>query len=143
MENKEIIAALRKFVAKRSGLDWRNYYYSYADVEGVKAYRADRAEIAKDGKHARQLLTLCESLEIPLTRLITSTDRLTINATTGEVNYTPGQDATTEYRAAVCRACASAIWNWLVDTERARNRAEVQAWIKARLGRSIANVWFN
>jgi hypothetical protein len=143
MENKEIIAALRKFVAKRSGLDWRNYYCSYADVDGVKAYRADRAEIAKDGKHARQLLTLCELLKIPLTRLVRSQDRLNMNVETASVEYTTGQYFPTEYRAAVCRACASAIWDWLINTERARNRAEVQAWIKARLGRGIANAWFN
>ena len=143
MENNEIITALRKFVGKRSGLDWRNYYYSYADIDGVKAYRADRADIAKDGKHARELLNLCESLEIPFGHLVGSKERLTLNATSGEVNYTPGQDATTEYRAAVCRACALAIWNWLIDTGRARNRAEIQGWIKMRLGRGIANTWFN
>jgi hypothetical protein len=143
MNNKEIIAALRKFVGKRSGLDWRNYYYNFTDIDGVKAFRADRRAIAKDGKHGRELLTLCESLEIPFGHLVGSKKRLTLDATSGEVDYTPGQDMVTEYRAAVCRACASAIWNWLVDTERARNRAEVQAWIKARLGRSIANVWFN
>jgi len=143
MDNKEIIAALRKFIGQRSGIEWRNYYYSYRDIEGVKAFRADKRDIAKDGKHARELLTLCESLEIPLTELIDSRGRLTINAQKGKVDYTAGQDWTTEYRAAVCRACVSAIWHWLIATERARNRTEVQAWIKMRLGRGMVNAWFN
>jgi hypothetical protein len=82
-------------------------------------------------------------LKIPLTRLVRSQDRLNMNVETASVEYTTGQYFPTEYRAAVCRACASAIWDWLINTERARNRAEVQAWIKARLGRGIANAWFN
>lgn len=152
MTKSDLIAALRGFIAQRSGIDARNYFSDWRDTSGVAAFRADYRRILKQGRHARELLRVIEQRESITTEdilLRSKGGRLEITEKDGRVSvdYCAGQYYATEYRAAACAFLANIIWRRIgadiaeggkeVTGDAIRKRARVL------LGRSIANAWFN
>lgn len=106
-----IISALRAFVAQRSGIEYANY--------GERSsFMGDYRRILKDGRDARLLFSAIEWRDsITAEHLIEATrafsGRLQITTQPDgsvAVTYCAGQYFPTEYRAAVCAVCASALW---------------------------------
>jgi hypothetical protein len=58
------------------------------------------------------------------------------------LDYCAGQYFPTEYRAAVCRALASVLWNYWRDGGR-YTADQIRAAAKSNLGRGITRRWFN
>ena len=154
MEKKQIIAALRAFIAQRSGLEFANY-------GDVTSNRAEQRSITRDGAQARELLRAVE-----LRDSITAQDIIlaTRHAFSGRLNiaqrddgavtvdYCAGQYFPTEYRAAVCAVCASALWHHMradysAGFEQSAGRpvtgAELRAAFRREYGRAIASRWVN
>jgi hypothetical protein len=109
-----ILAALRKFVGQRPGLDFANY-------GDAAAYRAESRSITRDLNHAKTLLRKVETASgISGLNLIEATrgSRLKIVETlTGhKVEYCTGQYFPTEYRRAVAAVCAGALWDYIRET---------------------------
>lgn len=109
-----ILTALRKFIGQRPGLDFANY-------GDAASYRAECRSITRDLNHARALLRKVEMASgISGLNLIEATrgSRLKIVETlTGhKVEYCTGQYFPTEYRAAVARLCANALWDYIRET---------------------------
>lgn len=142
MEKSNAIALLRAFIGQRSGLTWRDYYYDFRDVEGVKAYKADMRQIARDGRDARALLAFVEGrdsitgedMERAARRAFSG--RLTLAS--DRIDYCTGQSFGNEYRAAVCAAMAAAIIDyWRSDGNDWRKLA------RGYFGRGLASRWFD
>lgn len=137
----EICAMLRAFVAKRSGLDWRNYLSDWSNKTGMDALRSDRSRILQHGRDARALLSFVEDSSIPVEFLMREleTGRLTFDSARVELDYCTGQYFPTEYRAAVCRVLSNAIWRFYRDNV----TTDVRAFARDTFGRGIASRWFN
>jgi hypothetical protein len=133
----EILEALARFVAQRSGIDGRNYGGSR------EAFLGDYRRILRDGREARALLRVVElSTCLPDSILVDvlKSGRLTWNGK--RLDYCAGQYFPTEYRAAVCRALASVLWNYWGDGGR-YTADQIRAAAKSNLGRGITRRWFN
>jgi len=133
----EILEALARFVAQRSGIDGRNYGGSR------EAFLGDYRRILRDGQSARALLRVVElSTCLPDSILVDvlKSGRLTWDGK--RLDYCVGQYFPTEYRAAVCRALASVLWNYWGDGGR-YTADQIRAAAKSNLGRGIARRWFN
>lgn len=103
--------AIKDWVRQRPGLDPRNYISHWADAAGRAAYRSDARRITRQLHDAQELLRACQLWHISeaaLAAQMTLRERLTWNGLT--LDYTTGQYWPTEYRAAACRALASALW---------------------------------
>lgn len=137
----EICTMLRAFVAQRSGLDWRNYASDWRDKSGMDALRSDRNRILQHGRDARALLSFVEHSPIPVEFIMREleTGRLTFDSARGELDYCAGQYFAVEYRAAVCRTLANAIWRFYRDNV----TPDVRAFARETFGRAIASRWFN
>lgn len=137
----EICAKLRAFVAQRSGLDWRNYLSDWSNKTGMDALRSDRNRILQHGRDARALLSFVEHSPIPVEFIMREleTGRLTFDSARGELDYCAGQHFPTEYRAAVCRTLANAIWRFYRDNV----TPDVRQFARDTFGRAIASRWFN
>jgi hypothetical protein len=158
-----ILAALRGFVAQRSGMDYRNY-------GDASSYNADRRKITRDGQTALTLLRDVENSSITAEELTGAfrafSGRLSLHVTDdGNVtlDYCAGQYFPTEYRAAVCAVAAQAMWDYVRDhcmpapTKRVNGMTYVERetgrdiragdWLrryfKRRYGRAIASRWFD
>lgn len=156
-----VIAALRAFIAQRSGLDWRDYAGDRASL------MSDHRPILKHGRHARQLLRAVE-----LTDTITAEDlieaskrafsgRLTLKVRDDgavAVEYCTGQYFPTEYRNAACAVLASALWYYWrahcmpapkvdasgIDTYGGLSAGDwLRRYARREFGRSIAAAWFS
>lgn len=107
-----IVEALHQFIKQRPGLEYGNY-------GDPQAYRAEMRSITRDLNHARTLLRRVEWSSISGVDLMDAarSGRLKIEATPDgvKVDYTTGQYWPVEYRAAVARLCASALWGWTRD----------------------------
>jgi len=133
----EILEALARFVAQRSGIDGRIYGGSR------EAFLGDYRRIQRDGREARALLRVVElSTCLPDSILVDvlKSGRLTWNGK--RLDYCAGQYFPTEYRAAACRALASVLWNYWRDGGR-YTADQIRAAAKSNLGRGIARRWFN
>jgi len=133
----EILEALARFTAQRSGIDGRNYGGSR------EAFLGDYRRILRDGREARALLRVVHlSTCLPDSILveILNNGRLTWDGK--RLDYCAGQYFPTEYRAAVCRALASVLWNYWGDGGR-YTADQIRAAAKSNLGRGIARRWFN
>jgi len=137
----EICAKLRAFIAQRSGLDWRNYASDWRDKSGMSALRSDRSRILLHGRDARTLLSFVESSPMPVDFIMREleTGRLTFDPSRNALDYCAGQYFPTEYRAAVCRTLANAIWRFYRDNV----KPDVQQFARDTFGRGIASRWFN
>lgn len=130
-----ITAALHRFVSQRSGIDGRNY------GESREAFLADYRRILRDGRDARAMLRAAELCRLPETALVEAmrSGRLTWDGS--RLEYCTGQYFPTEYRAAACRALASALWlHWRSD---AGTCETIRAEARRSLGRGIARRWFD
>ena len=132
----EIIEALARFVAQRSGIDGRNYGGSR------EAFMGDYRRILRDGRDARAMLRLVDlSQGLPGETLaeVLRSGRLTWDGQ--HLEFCACQYHPTEYRAAACRALASALWRYWGTTGASCDR--IQAAARRHLGRGIAKRWFN
>ena len=132
----EILEALARFVAQRSGIDARNYGGSR------EAFMWDYRRILRDGRDARALLrvvTLSTCLPDSILMYVLKSGRLTWDGT--RLDYCTGQYFPTEYRGAVCRALADALWNYWRDGDR-YSADQIREAARMNLGRGIARRWF-
>lgn len=113
-----ILDALRGLAESRPGLDPRNYVTHGADDAGRRAYRADARRATRDLRDARALLRQVELAGLTgadLARAVEGESRICRHYSGARLlalEYVPGQYYATEYRAAVCRVAASALWSW-------------------------------
>lgn len=138
MNKQDIITALRKHIAGRSGIDFRNYGDRASAME-------DYRKILRHGKQARAMLRAIELRESITADMLESafqraySGRLSYSVDKG-CDYCAGQYYATEYRAAACAVLACALRNYWLDD--GRKMDEVRKLARAELGRAIANVWF-
>jgi hypothetical protein len=146
MNRNHIIESLRKFIAGRSGIDFRNY----SDRESaMQDYRV----ILRHGKDARAMLRVVELSSMTAEELLAGfcahSGRLTYTEGKG-CDYTAGQYYATEYRAAACAVLARAIGQAVIDDFNANKtsitlgtaRDHLLRHAKRNLGRAIAGRWF-
>jgi len=139
-----ILDGLRRVIAQRSGIDWRNYFSDGRDADGRRAFNSDRYTIARDGRDARRLLEY-----VAAATLITADDiaararggRLELSDDRRTWHYTAGQYFATEYRAAVARLLAGVIWDYLRDGHDTADGIRRRA--RQIFGRGIASRYFN
>ena len=135
----EQLAALRAFVSRRSGIDWRDY-------GDRQSFLADYRRILRDGRDARTMLRYLEmaarnAAEAGKPMLLPQgVNRLAWRDRCWD--FTPGQYHPTEYRAAACRWLAAAIEaHWDVPYGPGRRDAILRA-ARRTFGRAIAKRWF-
>lgn len=141
-----LLSMLGRFARQRPGLEFGNY-------GDVAAYRAEMRSIGKDLSDARVLLSAVESSSMPVETLLDQLHhRLTlIERPDGrfELDYCVGQYWCTEYRPAVCRALADALWCYHRDDYVATRRGHesegdaVRREFRRRFGRGMARRWFS
>ena len=138
-----ILAALRKWIAQRPGLDARNY-----DASG---YRSACRTVARQRRDALEMLRFVElSGSITGDMLADSfphsfSGRLSWNGV--RLDYCAGQYWPTEYRAAAAAVLAGAIWAWLRDECCPKDEEHKGDWIRSaarrNFGRGLASRWLN
>jgi hypothetical protein len=110
LTDSQLISALIKFTNQKPGMDAREY-------GSWKEYRQWARRITRDRHDALVLLTAVAERPAAIGYLRhyleTSGDRLTL--IDNKINYCVGQYFPTEYRPAVARACASALWAYWRD----------------------------
>lgn len=135
----EIVGALYLWIAQRPGLDFHNY-------GDIRRYRAEMRRIQRDLADARALIRAVELSSIEGEHLLAAmrgaySGRLTW---TGRgLDYCTGQYWPTEYRAAVCAVCASALWRHYAADAPANGGKELRARMRRMFGRGIASRWFS
>jgi hypothetical protein len=107
METNDIINALRAFVEQRPGLEPVNY-------GSWTSYRQESREVTRDLHDAREILNVAR-WTVTADDILSAArgSRLSINERPDGVaiDYCIGQYFPTEYRKAVCRVVAQALWN--------------------------------
>jgi hypothetical protein len=135
------VALCRAYIAKRPRLDWRDYMRDWRDSDGRATYRSESRRITQQLKDARALLRFCELYSVDITTALSNPgDRLFIDG--DKLTYHVGQYWPTEYRAAVVRAAASAIWAYWRD-KCGYGADVIRLKARAEFGRGIAARWFN
>lgn len=134
-----LIAALRRFIAQRPGMDPCNY----ADH---RAYRSESRSITQDRQHAEAILAQVEWRDSLTADNIVGASkhafsgRLAIGEPAPgkfELDYCTGQYFPTEYRKAAASVLASALWDyWRTDGNSPRDLG------RKTFGRTIANRYF-
>jgi hypothetical protein len=132
----------RAFIAKRPGLDPRNYIRDGRDSYGRALYISESRRITQQLNDARRLLRYCELNGVDLNAQLIHRDRLHFDAN-GALEYHVGQYWPTEYRAAVARVAAVAIWYFWRDQCNIDTGDKLRATARAEFGRGIASRWFN
>jgi hypothetical protein len=149
MNRQPIIEAIRKHIASRSGIDFRNYGDRASAME-------DYRKILRHGKDARAMLRVIELSHMTAEELLAGfraySGRLTYTEGKG-CDYCAGQYYATEYRAAACAVLANAIGQAVMDDfnqAKAQNglalgtaRQHLLSYVRRNLGRGIASRWFN
>lgn len=144
-QKHDIIAALRRFIAQRPGLEPGNYISGWNDVEGRRMYRAESRQITRDRHDAATLLRYVEMSGVDGSRLakVLTGRRLTWDG--AQLNYCTGQYFPVEYRPAAARALAAALWDYWCDDIGPGKEGTADA-IRKRahnaLGRRLANRFF-
>jgi hypothetical protein len=142
MTKAAMIEALSRFIAQRSGMDYRNYGER-------ESFLGDYRPILRHGRHARAMLGAIRWRDsITAERLIEASRAYSgrlqfIAREDGAVamEYTTGQYFATEYRAAACAVMAQALWDyWREDCE---TGDDIRRQAKKELGRGIAQSWFS
>lgn len=147
METKEIIEALRKFVEQRPGLH-------PADYDSPESYQQESREVTRDLHDARELLKVASWMLLREPEEILAAARGSrLSITEGPdgiaVDYRTGQYFPTEYRKAVCRVLAQALWD--SNSERYAESAEpgesagdaIRRRFRQIFGRRIADRYFD
>ena len=128
-----ILHKLIDFVDSRPGFDPRNY-------SDAPSYRADMRRAMRDRQDAHVMIRHCHAAVEPYLRDALRTGRLTLRDD-GTLDYCTGQYYPTEYRAAVCRVLASALWAyWRTPTSTGDS---LRATARAVLPRGVAKRWFS
>ena len=144
-----ILEALAVFIRQRPGIDPRNYISDRRDTEGRRLYRAEVREVTRDLHDARALLAAVDASSVTgeeLASRLSPGSRLSWDG--ARIDYCTGQYFPTEYRAAVARTCASALWYaWADEYHASRGTTEgtrdhVQKRARSYFGRGIAKRWF-
>lgn len=144
IDRNEILDALERHIGQRSGIDRRNYFNSWADEEGVKAFKIDYRQIIRDGKEARRLISFIRrSRTISYWDIVAATKhaysgRLVWNEKARCFNYLTGQYFPTEYRCAVCVVLAAVLWKWCDRTP-----YDKKQFFKNEFGRGMQKRWFS
>lgn len=127
---EKVCGELRKFICSRSGIDWRDYYSTWSDIEGRKAFNQERRRIAKDGQEARSLLMFIQNTSIEvgdILRECTFQERLSWNQEKCCFEYVTGQYYPTEYRYAAASMLGRIIRRYFrecgYDSDRIRKEA--------------------
>jgi hypothetical protein len=135
----EQLEALREFVSRRSGIDWRNY-------GDRQSFLADYRRILRDGRDARVMLLYLEmaarnAAERGAPMLLPQgVNRLAWRDRCWD--FTPCQYHPVEYRAGACRWLAEAIEAlWDVPYHPGRRDAILRA-ARNAFGPAIAKRWF-
>lgn len=110
-----ILDALERFAEQRPGIEPGNY-------GDWRAYRRESAQVTRDLRHVRTLAAAVmrhPTLDAEYLLSAARGGRLTIEAPADAVDavqvrvgYTTGQYFPTEYRRAVARVLAGALWDW-------------------------------
>lgn len=110
MSKDTLIAMLHRFASQRPGL-------RFADYGNVTLYRHEQRRIAKDLQVARELLNVVAAdpqiTADHLVRELHSGHRLALEG--GSLRYVTGQYFPVEFRPAVARVCAYALWAGALD----------------------------
>ena len=144
-KKQAILGALYTFCQQRPGFEYRNY-------SDGPSYRADVRTATRQLNDARRLLR-----EIELRDSITADDlldaakggRLDVTATGDVVSvwYTCGQYWCLEYRNAVARLAASALWararRDMLDADGKTDGDTIRARFRRQFGRGMAARYFN
>ena len=156
MNKTTLIETLHRWIAKRPGLDPRDYIRGWDDRDGRAAYFSESRSITKDRHQAEAML-----LYVARRDSITAEDiikasrdafsgRLTITPQNDgdgfSIDYCVGQYWPTEYRRAVCAVLASAIWNRIredIPPETENKGDAIRAAARRELSRPIASRWFS
>ena len=130
-----LIESLRRFVASRSGIEWVNYGGSR------EAFMGDYRTILRHGRDARAMLRWVELCHLPDAALADQlrSGRLTWDGS--RLEFCACQYHPTEYRAAACRALASALWRHWGGPGKTCDQIRAEA--RRSLGRGIARRWFD
>ena len=141
--NTNTLELVREFIARRPCLEFSMYVAPYSRheqyIEGRAAYFSDSRLITQHLNDARRLLRYCELYRVDVAAVLANTgDRLFIDG--DKLTYHVGQYWPTEYRAAVCRKLASAIWSYWRDCGYSADAIRTKA--RAEFGRGIAARWF-
>lgn len=135
---EEILGALSRFISRRTGMEHANYFESWRDKEGVKAYRDEYRSILLAGKDARTILRMIELRpSITAVDLISAMDprgRFTYNFDRKEWDYTVGQYWCTEYRPAAVRYLLRVLVNYFEGYDYAEKRAKLVRELRNALG---------
>lgn len=139
-DKSTIIAALRKWIAQRPGLEFGNY-------GDPVAYRAEVRSIGKDLQHARAMVNYVawhDSITAEMILDAAKSGRLSIKVEGDKVriNYCTGQYWPTEYRPAVCRLLSSVIWYWMRTNDPQRSGEMIRKAARRELGAGVARRWF-
>lgn len=146
IQKAQVVETLRRYIGQRSGIDRRNYQRDYRDVDGYRAFMADRREIMRDGRDARRMLEWIAGRDG-----ITAADMLSARNGNGRLefertetgyrlDYTAGQYFATEYRAAACGLLAGVIRRYLAAC--GYSPEHIRREIVGTFGRGIASRWF-
>ena len=141
---EQIIGLLWNFINERPGLDFRDY-------GDAKLYRAEIRAIARDLKHARELLNAVERSGVItgewLYESLSNGGRLSLrhNNKSGalELTFCACQYEPTEYRKGVCGLLASCLWAAERQAFPRLTGDELRARFKRWFGRGIQGVWFS
>lgn len=159
-ERTAIFQALRNWINQRPGLEFGNY-------GDVPAYRSEQRRIARDRRHAREMLNAVENSGATLEQIKAGfraySGRLSWDGK--KLDYCTGQYWPTEYRAAACAVLAAILWSQasaampkptghitrthgpfttVHDSIEGLTPGDwLRRHFRRRFGRSIATVWFN
>jgi hypothetical protein len=145
MTKQQLIAELYAFAAQRPGLEPGNYA-TYSD------YRAESRSITAALTEARKMIRLVELRpSITVEKLVEAFrgSRLTLigesSDGTPSLDYCAGQYYPVEFRPAISRVCASALWAWCADAmpEGANRREYMTSSAKRWFGNRLAKKYFN
>ena len=111
LSDSQLISLLIKFTNQKPGLDPREYGASYQE------YRREARRITKDRHDALILISAVAERPgaIRYLREYLASGRYRLTLSGDRLDYCVGQYFPTEYRPAVARACASALWAYWRD----------------------------
>jgi hypothetical protein len=147
MNKSDLLQMLSRFAHQRPGLDFANY-------GDVSLYRAEARRITRDLHDVQSLLRAIswrDSVTLEhLVGALTESRRLQLRG--DELEYCTGQYWPVEYRPAVARALAEALWSAWRDnlppsSELERRRLSAGEWLRTtarrELGARLARRYFN
>ena len=136
METKDIKAALLAFARQRPG-------FKFADYGDIAAYRADVRRATRQLNDARAIAAAIPD-GMPVRYLLNqlgSGNRLSLED--GRLDYAAGQYYCLEFRAAVARALANALWTFWAEDVGPGQADTVRKRARATFGRGIQSRYFD